>query len=42
MSIVGLGSMGYGMATSLVRAGHVVHGFDCLTSAPMGPNSCIC
>ncbi len=27
-SIVGLGSMGYGMATSLIRAGHRVHGFD--------------
>ena len=28
ISVVGLGSMGYGMAASLVRAGHVVHGFD--------------
>ncbi len=28
ISIVGLGSMGYGMAQSLVREGHVVHGFD--------------
>jgi putative dehydrogenase len=28
ISIVGLGSMGYGMATSLVRAGHVSYGFD--------------
>ncbi|MCJ7873446.1 NAD(P)-binding domain-containing protein [Phaeobacter sp. J2-8] len=27
-SIVGLGSMGYGMAQSLLRAGHIVHGFD--------------
>lgn len=27
-SIVGLGSMGYGMALSLLRAGHAVHGFD--------------
>lgn len=27
-SIVGLGSMGYGMAQSLLRAGHVVQGFD--------------
>ncbi len=27
-SIVGLGSMGYGMATALLRAEHVVHGFD--------------
>lgn len=28
VSIVGLGSMGYGMAQSLIRAGHAVHGFD--------------
>lgn len=28
ISIVGLGSMGYGMAQSLLRAGHSVHGFD--------------
>lgn len=28
LSIVGLGSMGYGMAQSLIRAGHTVHGFD--------------
>lgn len=28
VSIVGLGSMGYGMAQSLIRAGHVVQGFD--------------
>ncbi len=27
-SVVGLGSMGYGMAQSLLRAGHVVQGFD--------------
>lgn len=27
-SIVGLGSMGYGMAQSLLRAGHTVQGFD--------------
>jgi len=27
-SIVGLGSMGYGMAQSLLREGHSVHGFD--------------
>jgi len=27
-SIVGLGSMGYGMAQSLLRAGHAVQGFD--------------
>jgi len=33
ISIVGLGSMGYGMATSLVRAGHVVHGFDIAPAA---------
>jgi 3-hydroxyisobutyrate dehydrogenase/2-hydroxy-3-oxopropionate reductase len=28
VSIVGLGSMGFGMAQSLIRAGHAVHGFD--------------
>lgn len=28
VGVVGLGSMGYGMAQSLVRAGHVTHGFD--------------
>ena len=28
VAAVGLGSMGYGMATSMVRAGHEVHGFD--------------
>lgn len=28
ISIVGLGSMGYGMAQSLIRSGHSVHGFD--------------
>lgn len=28
ISIVGLGSMGYGMAQSLLRAGHTVQGFD--------------
>jgi putative dehydrogenase len=33
ISIVGLGSMGYGMATSLVRAGHVIHGFDIAPAA---------
>ncbi len=27
-AVIGLGSMGYGMATSLVRAGHRVWGFD--------------
>ncbi|MEO1016395.1 MAG: L-threonate dehydrogenase [Pseudomonadota bacterium] len=26
--VIGLGSMGFGMATSLIRAGHMVHGFD--------------
>ena len=28
IAVFGLGSMGYGMAQSLVRAGHTVHGFD--------------
>lgn len=28
IAVIGLGSMGYGMATSLLRAGHQVHGFD--------------
>lgn len=28
VAIVGLGSMGYGMAQSLLRGGHGVHGFD--------------
>lgn len=28
ISIIGLGSMGYGMAQSLLRAGHAVQGFD--------------
>ena len=28
VAVFGLGSMGYGMAQSLLRAGHVVHGFD--------------
>ncbi|NNE54086.1 MAG: NAD(P)-dependent oxidoreductase [Sulfitobacter sp.] len=27
-AVVGLGSMGYGMAQSLLRGGHVTHGFD--------------
>ena len=27
-AVIGLGSMGYGMALSLLRAGHAVHGFD--------------
>ena len=27
-AVIGLGSMGYGMATSLLRAGHLTHGFD--------------
>jgi L-threonate 2-dehydrogenase len=28
VAVVGLGSMGFGMAQSLLRAGHAVHGFD--------------
>ena len=28
VAVFGLGSMGYGMAQSLLRAGHAVHGFD--------------
>jgi len=28
MAVIGLGSMGYGMAASLLRGGHEVHGFD--------------
>lgn len=28
IAVVGLGSMGYGIANSLLRAGHRVHGFD--------------
>ena len=28
VATIGLGSMGYGMAASLLRAGHAVHGFD--------------
>ena len=28
IAVFGLGSMGYGMAQSLLRAGHTVHGFD--------------
>ncbi|MEO0913835.1 MAG: L-threonate dehydrogenase [Pseudomonadota bacterium] len=27
-AVIGLGSMGYGMAASLLRAGHIVHGID--------------
>ncbi len=27
-AVIGLGSMGYGVASSLLRAGHTVHGFD--------------
>jgi len=27
-AVIGLGSMGYGMAQSLLRAGHTTHGFD--------------
>ena len=30
IAVFGLGSMGYGMAQSLLRAGHQVHGFDLL------------
>ena len=30
IAVFGLGSMGYGMAQSLLRAGHTVHGFDVL------------
>lgn len=33
VGVVGLGSMGYGMAQSLVRAGHVTHGFDVVPDA---------
>ena len=32
-AVFGLGSMGYGMAASLLRAGHVVHGFDVMPQA---------
>ena len=28
IAVIGLGSMGYGMATSLLRSGHEVWGFD--------------
>ena len=28
IAAIGLGSMGYGMAQSLIRAGHEVYGFD--------------
>jgi putative dehydrogenase len=28
IGIIGLGSMGYGMACSLLKAGHITHGFD--------------
>lgn len=28
IAVIGLGSMGYGMASSLLKAGHKVHGFD--------------
>ena len=28
ISLIGLGSMGFGMATSLIAAGHAVQGFD--------------
>ncbi len=33
MGVVGLGSMGYGMAASLSRAGHMVYGFDTANAA---------
>ncbi len=33
VGVVGLGSMGYGMAASLLRAGHVVYGFDVTRAA---------
>ena len=33
ISIIGLGSMGFGMAQSLLRAGHTVRGFDINSSA---------
>ena len=33
IAVFGLGSMGYGMAQSLLRAGHQVHGFDLLPEA---------
>ena len=33
VAVFGLGSMGYGMAQSLLRAGHTVHGFDVLPEA---------
>lgn len=28
VAVIGLGSMGYGIAASILRAGHVTHGFD--------------
>ena len=31
-AVIGLGSMGYGIAQSCLRAGHVVHGFDVVPS----------
>lgn len=33
MALFGLGSMGYGMAASLLRAGHSVYGFDVVADA---------
>ena len=33
VAVFGLGSMGYGMAQSLLRAGHIVHGFDVVPAA---------
>lgn len=31
-AVIGLGSMGYGIAQSCLRAGHTVHGYDVVTS----------
>jgi putative dehydrogenase len=33
IALIGLGSMGYGMASSLLRAGHYVYGFDVATTS---------
>ncbi|MGB0519281.1 MAG: NAD(P)-dependent oxidoreductase, partial [Candidatus Puniceispirillaceae bacterium] len=33
VAVFGLGSMGYGMAQSLLRAGHTVYGFDVVPEA---------
>lgn len=35
IAVVGLGSMGYGIATSMLRAGHTVHGYD-VAPEPVG------